>query len=45
MTPLESLKSILSEEYRTEDGDKYKVELKHGLTDRVIRVFDYRILK
>lgn len=34
MTPLEQLKAILPEQYVTEDGDEYKVELKPGLTDQ-----------
>ncbi|KKX46623.1 SMI1/KNR4 family protein [Sphingobacterium sp. IITKGP-BTPF85] len=33
MTPTEKLKSILSEQYVSEDGDEYQVELKEGLTD------------
>ena len=33
MTPTEILKSILTEQYVSEDGDEYKVELKEGLTD------------
>lgn len=33
MTPTEQLKSILTEQYVTEDGDAYKVKLKRGLTD------------
>jgi len=33
MTPTEKLKSILTEQYVSEDGDEYKVELKEGLTD------------
>jgi hypothetical protein len=36
MTPLEKLKSILTEKYISEDGDEYKVELKEGLTDQQI---------
>lgn len=36
MTPLAQLKSILNEEYVSEDGDKYTVELKPGLTDEEI---------
>ena len=34
MTALEQLKSILNEQYESEDGDEYKVELKPGLTDQ-----------
>jgi len=33
MTPAEKLKSILTAQYVSEDGDEYKVELKEGLTD------------
>lgn len=33
MTPIEKLKSILTEQYVSEDGEEYKVELKEGLTD------------
>lgn len=36
MTPTEILKSILTEQYVSEDGDEYKVELKEGLTDEQI---------
>ena len=36
MTATEKLKSILTEQYISEDGDKYKVELKKGLTDQQI---------
>lgn len=36
MTPLEILKSILTEKYISEDGDEYKVELKSGLADSQI---------
>ena len=36
MTPIEKLKSILTEQYVSEDGDEYKVELKEGLTDQQI---------
>ena len=36
MTALEQLKSILHEQYVSEDGDEYKVELKPGLTDQQI---------
>ena len=36
MTPTEQLKSILTEQYVSEDGDEYKVELKPGLTDALI---------
>ena len=36
MTPTEKLKSILTEQYVSEDGDEYKVELKEGLTDQKI---------
>lgn len=36
MTPLEQLKSILNEQYISEDGDEYKVVLKTGLTDEQI---------
>lgn len=36
MTPTEKLKSILTEQYVSEDGDKYRIELKKGLTDRQI---------
>lgn len=33
MTPIEKLKSILTEKYISEDGDEYKVTLKSGLSD------------
>jgi len=36
MTPIEQLKSILTEQYVSEDEDEYKVELKQGLTDQQI---------
>ena len=36
MTPKEQLMSILSEQYVSEDGEKYKVELKSGLTAQQI---------
>lgn len=36
MTPTEKLLSILPEQYVSEDGDEYKVELKEGLTDQQI---------
>jgi cell wall assembly regulator SMI1 len=36
MTSIEQLKSILNEQYVSEDDDKYKVELKPGLTDQQI---------
>lgn len=36
MTSLEQLKSILHEQYVSEDDEKYKVELKPGLTDQQI---------
>ncbi len=36
MTPIEQLKSILSENYISEDGDEYNVELKPGLTEEQI---------
>jgi len=36
MTPIEQLKSILAEQYVSEDGDEYKVELKSGLTEQQI---------
>jgi hypothetical protein len=36
MTVTEQLKSILTEQYVSEDGDEYKVELKSGLTDQEI---------
>jgi hypothetical protein len=36
MSPLEALKSILDNNYVTEDGDNYKVELKPGLSDKEI---------
>lgn len=36
MTATEILKSILTEQYVSEDGDEYKVELKEGLTDQQI---------
>lgn len=36
MTPTEQLKSILTEQYVSEDGDEYKVELKEGLNDEEI---------
>ncbi|QES87373.1 SMI1/KNR4 family protein [Rhizosphaericola mali] len=36
MTPTEKLKLIMAEQYVSEDGDEYKVELKEGLTDQQI---------
>lgn len=36
MTPIQQLKSILTEQYVSEDGDEYKIELKQGLTDQQI---------
>ncbi len=33
MTPTEQLKSILNENYVSEDGDEYKIELKEGLSE------------
>lgn len=36
MTPTEKLKSILTEQYVSEDGDEYKVKLKESLTDQQI---------
>ena len=38
MTATEKLKSILTENYLSEDGDEYKVELKKGLTEQEIEV-------
>lgn len=38
MTATETLKSILTENYLSEDGDEYKVELKKGLTQQEIEV-------
>lgn len=37
MTVTDQLKSILTEQYISEDGDKYKVELKSGLTNQQIQ--------
>lgn len=34
MTPIERLKFILKEDYVSDDGDEFKVELKDGLTDQ-----------
>ena len=36
MTPKEQLESILSNKYKSEDGDLYKVELLDGMTDSEI---------
>lgn len=36
MTPLEQLKSILANQYESEDGDFYKVELLPGMSDQEI---------
>ena len=36
MTAIEKLKTILNEQYVSEDGDEYKVELKSGLTEQQI---------
>ena len=36
MTVTEKLKSLLTEQYVSEDGDEYKVELLPGLTDQEI---------
>lgn len=39
MRATEQLKSLLNENYESEDGDKYKIELKQGLTDLQIDEF------
>lgn len=39
MTPLEKLKSILENEYQTEDGETYKVRLLEGMTEKEIDNF------
>lgn len=39
MTPRNQLQSILSNQYKSEDGDLYKVELLEGMTDREIENF------
>ncbi len=36
MTPKQQLESILSNQYESEDGDSYKVELLDGMTDSEI---------
>ena len=36
MTTTEKLKSILTEQYVSEDGNKYKVELKESLNEQQI---------
>ena len=43
MTPTEQLKSILNEQYESEDGDEYKIELKSGLTDQQIDELSKRL--
>ena len=43
MTPTEQLKAILNENYTSEDGDEYKVELKPGLTDQQIEDLGKRL--
>lgn len=43
MTTTEKLKSILTEQYVSEDGDEYKVELKPGLTDDQIESLAKRL--
>jgi hypothetical protein len=43
MTPTEQLKSILAEQYVSEDGDEYKVNLKPGLTDQQINELAKRL--
>ncbi|MFC3809399.1 SMI1/KNR4 family protein [Lacihabitans lacunae] len=39
MEPIDILKSILNNEYETEDGDRYKVELEEGMTESEIKSF------
>lgn len=36
MTPTEKLKSLLTEQYISDDGDEYKIELNQGLTEQQI---------
>jgi hypothetical protein len=43
MTPLEQLRSILDENYISEDGDAYKIELSPGLTEAAIDALAARL--
>jgi SMI1 / KNR4 family (SUKH-1) len=43
MTPTEQLKLILTENYESEDGDEYKVELKPGLTEQQIEDLETKL--
>lgn len=43
MSPLEQLRSILIEEYISEDGDEYKVDLNPGLSDDAIDALAERL--
>ncbi len=43
MTATEQLKSILSENYVSEDGDEYKVELLPGLTDQELEILAKKV--
>ncbi|WP_396146134.1 SMI1/KNR4 family protein [Flavobacterium sp.] len=43
MTPKQQLESILSNQYESEDGDLYKVELLDGMTDSEIENLKYRL--
>lgn len=43
MKPLEKLKSILGNEYETEDGDIYEIELLDGMDDQEITDFKQQL--
>ena len=45
MKPIEQLKSILSNEYESEDGDKYKVQLLDGMSDKEIEELKSKLPK
>ncbi len=45
MKPIERIKSILNNEYESEDGDKYKVELFDGMSDNEIDEFKKKLPK
>lgn len=45
MTPTEKLKSILTEQYISEDGDEYKIEIKEGLNEEQIDELANRLPK
>ncbi|WP_224996862.1 SMI1/KNR4 family protein [Cesiribacter sp. SM1] len=43
MTPKEQLQSILNNEYESEDGDLYKVELLEGMTEEEIEAYKQQL--